>query len=318
MLLSIIIPCFNSEKYISSMLDMLIEQNLDDCEVIVINDGSTDDTFNICCRYASRYNNIRVIDKINEGVSVARNIGIEESRGEYIYFLDSDDYLEPNTLDFYRTVLNTNKEISFYAFGYYSKYNGKILTDYSYKMYDKQKIDAMMLKQSFFEKKLCFHICSCICEKDFLVNNQIKFTAGLKIGEDIEFLLKILSRAPNCLYYARHCFIYQIRDDSTMQGYKSYSVAQWNSFIVNFNLQSLFKEIDIEKSYNFFLANSYLSNLIYYLKSNSKSEEMNKNFIDFRSVLNRKISFGNLKRFIIIKILKLVPLSFLYRIFKKY
>ncbi len=318
MLLSIIIPCFNSEKYISSTLDMLIEQNLDDCEVIVINDGSTDDTFNICCRYASKYNNIRVIDKINEGVSVARNIGIEESRGKYVYFLDSDDYLEPNTLDFYRNVLNTNKEISFYAFGYYSKYNGKTLNDYSYKMYDKQKIDAIMLKQSFFEKKLCFNICSCICEKDFLVNNQIKFTAGLKIGEDIEFLLKILSRAPNCLYYARHCFIYQIRDDSTMQGYKSYSLAQWNSFIVNFNLQSLFKEVDIEKSYNFFLANSYLSNLIYYLKSNSKSEEMNKNFIDFRSVLNRKISFGNLKRFIIIKILKIVPLSFLYRIFKKY
>ena len=52
MLLSIIIPCFNSEKYISSTLDMLIEQNLDDCEVIVINDGSTDDTYNICCRYA--------------------------------------------------------------------------------------------------------------------------------------------------------------------------------------------------------------------------------------------------------------------------
>lgn len=318
MLLSIIIPCFNSEKYISSMLDMLIEQNLDDCEVIVINDGSTDDTFNICCRYASKYNNIRVIDKINEGVSVARNIGIEESRGKYIYFLDSDDYLEPNTLDFYRTVLNADKEISFYAFGYYSKYNGKTLNDYSYKMYDKQKIDAMMLKQSFFEKKLCFHICSCICEKDFLVNNQIKFTAGLKIGEDIEFLLKILSRASNCLYYARHCFIYQIRDDSTMQGYKSYSLAQWNSFIVNFNLQSLFKEVDIEKSYNFFLANSYLSNLVYYLKSNSKSEEMNRNFINYRFVLNRKISFGNLKRYIIIKILKIVPLNFLYRIFKKY
>lgn len=318
MLLSIIIPCFNSEKYISSTLDMLIEQNLDDCEVIVINDGSTDDTFNICCRYAAKYNKIRVIDKINEGVSVARNIGIEESSGKYIYFLDSDDYLEPNTLDFYRYVLNKNQNTSFYAFGYYSKYNGKILTDYSYKMYDKQKIDAMMLKQSFFEKKLCFHICSCICEKDFLVNNQIKFTAGLKIGEDIEFLLKILSRAPNCLYYARHCFIYQIRDDSTMQGYKSYSLAQWNSFIVNFNLQSMFKEVDIEKSYNFFLANSYLSNLIYYLKSNSKSGEMNKNFIDFRFVLNRKISFGNLKRFIIIKILKIVPLSFLYRIFKKY
>ena len=318
MLLSIIIPCFNSGKYISSTLDMLTHQKLDDCEIIIVNDGSTDNTSEICHGYTEKYANIKIIDKENEGVSVARNIGIEKSNGKYVYFLDSDDTLEPQTLEFYRQVLNSNQDAVFFAFGYYSKYNGKLLNDYSYKAYDNQKIEPIMLKQSFFEKKLCFHICSCICEKDFLVNNQIKFTAGLKIGEDIEFLLKILSRAPNCLYYARHCFIYQIRDDSTMQGYKSYSVAQWNSFIVNFNLQSLFKEIDIEKSYNFFLANSYLSNLIYYLKSNSKSEEMNKNFIDFRFVLNRKISFGNLKRFIIIKILKIVPLSFLYRIFKKY
>ena len=160
MLLSIIIPCFNSGKYISSTLDMLTHQKLDDCEVIIVNDGSTDNTSEICQGYTEKYANIKIIDKENEGVSVARNIGIEKSNGKYVYFLDSDDTLEPQTLEFYRQVLNSNQDAVFFAFGYYSKYNGKLLNDYSYKAYDNQKIEQIMLKQILIREDIFYgYIC---------------------------------------------------------------------------------------------------------------------------------------------------------------
>ena len=152
MLLSIIIPCYNSAKFISSTLDMLIAQGLDDCEIIVVNDGSTDATSEIVHSYSQKNKRIKIIDKINEGVSVARNTGMEHSTGKYIIFLDSDDTLEVGTLDFYRRILKLNPNREFFAFGYYTKYKNKVKKNYAIKKYDGKILDSNLLKQSFFLK----------------------------------------------------------------------------------------------------------------------------------------------------------------------
>jgi glycosyltransferase involved in cell wall biosynthesis len=100
MKLSIIIPMFNSEKYISRCLDSVIDQNLsnDEYEILIINDGSTDNSLNICKGYESKHSNIKIISSKNRGQSSARNIGIQNSQGDYIYFIDSDDYIATNSL----------------------------------------------------------------------------------------------------------------------------------------------------------------------------------------------------------------------------
>lgn len=100
-LLSIIIPAYNSERFLPATLSMLVQQGLDGCEVIIINDGSTDATESICCDFSSRYSEIRFISQENQGVSVARNRGIEESHGRYLYFFDSDDSLTEDSLVFF-------------------------------------------------------------------------------------------------------------------------------------------------------------------------------------------------------------------------
>lgn len=106
MRLSIIIPVYNVEKYISKCLESVIEQDIDhnDYEIIVVNDGSPDDSFKIAQDFAKRNTNIKLLDRVNGGVSSARNAGLDLAKGKYIYFLDSDDYLLPNSL---KKILNT-------------------------------------------------------------------------------------------------------------------------------------------------------------------------------------------------------------------
>ena len=92
-LVSIILPIYNAEKYLERCLESIITQTYANIEIILINDGSTDNSINIIKEYAIKDSRIIIIDKENEGVSVARNIGILKARGKYICFVDADDYI---------------------------------------------------------------------------------------------------------------------------------------------------------------------------------------------------------------------------------
>ena len=96
-LLSVIVPVYNVEKYLKRCLESILVQSWNDYEIILVDDGSTDSSAQICDVYAEKYEMIRVIHKENKGLSDTRNRGIEEASGEYVYFPDSDDWLEPNT-----------------------------------------------------------------------------------------------------------------------------------------------------------------------------------------------------------------------------
>ena len=98
-LVSVIIPVYNVEKYLSQCIESIICQNFSSLEVILINDGSTDNSLDICHYYASLDQRVKLIDKKNEGVGPARNDGLKIARGKYIYFLDSDDFVEPYFFD---------------------------------------------------------------------------------------------------------------------------------------------------------------------------------------------------------------------------
>ena len=89
--ISVIIPVYNIESYLDSTLKSLLDQTYKDFEVILINDGSVDRSTDICDEYAAKYNFIKVIHKPNGGVSSARNVGIENAQGKWIFFLDGDD-----------------------------------------------------------------------------------------------------------------------------------------------------------------------------------------------------------------------------------
>lgn len=105
--ISVIIPVYNIESYLESTLKSLLDQTYKDFEVILVNDGSVDRSPDICDEYAAKYNCIKVIHKPNGGVSSARNVGIENAQGEWIFFLDGDDLL---TKDAFETLIKTANE----------------------------------------------------------------------------------------------------------------------------------------------------------------------------------------------------------------
>lgn len=109
---SIIIPVYNVEQYLQRCLKSVQKQTLTNIEIICINDGSTDNSGNIIQKFASADNRFKVITQENQGLSASRNNGINAASGEYIFFLDSDDYLHPQALEiFYKTALRSNAPV---------------------------------------------------------------------------------------------------------------------------------------------------------------------------------------------------------------
>ena len=98
-LVSVIIPVYNVERYLKKCIDSILNQTYKNLEIILVDDGSTDCSSKICDEYAKNDTRILVIHKANGGQSEARNIGISESKGEYIFFVDSDDYIEYNAIE---------------------------------------------------------------------------------------------------------------------------------------------------------------------------------------------------------------------------
>lgn len=106
---SIIVPCYNAEKYLKKCLDSIINQTYSNIEIILVNDGSKDNTLKILSDYEKKDNRIIVIDKENTGVSDSRNIGVEKATGKYIMFSDSDDYFELDAVESLYKALIENK-----------------------------------------------------------------------------------------------------------------------------------------------------------------------------------------------------------------
>ena len=95
-MVSIIVPIYNSEKYLHACLDSIVSQTYKNIEIILVNDGSIDKSGVICDEYSRKYNNIKVFHKENGGVSSARNLGIDNATGQYLAFVDPDDYIDAN------------------------------------------------------------------------------------------------------------------------------------------------------------------------------------------------------------------------------
>ena len=98
-IVSIIVPIYNSEKYLSYCIRSLINQSYKNIEIVLVNDGSTDNSEKICCDFLNKYKNIRYIKIPNGGASKARNVGVNESKGEFIVFVDADDFIAKDAIE---------------------------------------------------------------------------------------------------------------------------------------------------------------------------------------------------------------------------
>ena len=204
MKVSVIVPVYNVEKYLRKCLDSLVNQTFKDYEIIVVNDGSTDTSQDIINEYVSKYSNIKAFKKENGGLSSARNAGIIQAIGDYIAFVDSDDYVEIFFLEkMYEKAINTESDV--------------VICDY-YAVTEENKQYMHCHKQMSPEDKIEYLLSpQMVCTK--LIKKEIIDKARFKENtyyEDLDYCVKILPYINKVSFVDEALYDYYIRSGSIM------------------------------------------------------------------------------------------------------
>ncbi|MBX9888367.1 MAG: glycosyltransferase [Flavobacteriaceae bacterium] len=248
MKLSIIIPVYNTAEYLRTCLDSIFVQDLssDEYEVIVINDGSTDDSREILKDYQIRHNNIMVINQQNQGVSIARNKGLEIAKGEYITFVDSDDSLYENVLKSIITkFIKENLDLLYLGMQAFSE--EKKLLDLNF---DVGKSDVV--QNGISHPRRTFP--PTLYKKNII--GLIRFSPHISIGEDTVFNAMVQTNAERCSFFPSNYYKYTIRLNSASKN--GVSDKAFHGFINALKEISQFEKTNSSKSES---ENKYYSDL---------------------------------------------------------
>ncbi len=235
-LITVIIPVYNSEKYFGKCIESILNQTYQNIEIIIINDCSTDESENIILDYLGKDNRITYLsNETNLGVGKTRNIGIDRAKGKYIYFIDSDDYIEESTLADLHDAIQEGDSFCCMMQAYRT-IDGK---DY---LFSRSKEELSLLRSP----SVCFRLFN----KNFLDQANIRFS-GLPIGEDLEFVFKLMVYNNQYSYVTKPLYHYVIHSDSSSRGsiQKQFSIFEVLSNMENYakslnRYDQFYKEIE--------------------------------------------------------------------------
>lgn len=290
---SIVIPTYNVEKYLRECLESAVNQNFESFEIIAVNDGSTDNSRKILGEYEKKYDFFKVIDQENKGLSGARNTGLYSSNGEYIYFLDSDDYIDLNTIKLcYEECSKNNLDIiNFDALSFWDDSNCKLPLPKSYDR--KNKIDNKVYKGTDYIKELIKNdgyrasICLNFYKREFLIKNDLIFEEGY-IHEDEIFTLDAYCLAERIKYIDNKLFYRRLRENSITTSNMSINhlkgrvraAEKYESYILNDKYSSDFKK----------QMSKYAQNLYYWILVDTYiMEKGTKSKVELKSIVIRNI-----------------------------
>jgi len=209
-LVSIIVPIYNAEMYLSQCIQSLLDQTYQNIEIILVNDGSTDLSGVVCDTFAEQDQRIKVINKLNEGVGKARNEGIKYASGDYISFVDADDWQEQNLYEHWVSAISIN-DVDIYQFGYYKA------TKAGYR-YDQVLPPSLTVDNLQLNRILAIPILNNgkglavwdkIIKKELVTGNNIWFD-NKKRGEDFTFVFKLLNHAKSIVTIAQPYYNYRV------------------------------------------------------------------------------------------------------------
>ncbi|PKM49073.1 MAG: glycosyl transferase [Firmicutes bacterium HGW-Firmicutes-7] len=206
-LISIIVPIYNAEKYLSECIESILCQTYKNIQLILINDGSTDNSLDICNYYKAIDNRILVIDKPNEGVSATRNLGIKLAEGEYIGFVDSDDYIEENMYEVLLNQIENDKSQVCVMISYTINSFEKYKSIYKNKMLSGNEALKYLLQLRFPSS-----VCVCLYSKDVIKN--CRSNEEIHFFEDFELNYKILSRVKRVSISNQRLYNYRVNEGS--------------------------------------------------------------------------------------------------------
>lgn len=231
-MISVIIPIYNAEIYLRRCLDSVVCQAYTDLEIILINDGSVDGSGEICGEYAEHDKRIKVINEENRGVSAARNIGLRVAQGEYVCFVDADDEVDVNYVQYLYSLMITNEaDVSACSVM-------RVREQKDRRNIDKENRDCVekvftqneALVNMIYKKDLTGYSVAKLMKREII--NNIYFEEKLKVAEDFAFVFDVLIRAGKVVYGGNSLYIYYQNSGSCMhdKDWTKYQVT-WSMFV---------------------------------------------------------------------------------------
>lgn len=264
---SVIVPIYNVEDYLRACVDSVLAQDFRDYEIILVDDGSPDNCGKICDEYAEKYSQIKTIHKENGGLSDARNFGIKEAEGDYLIFLDSDDYWEgTNVLSDLSDILERDNNPDLILHGYTTNNKeGK-------KHREKIKIKENQGFENDFEYLVSNHIYvsnawTKIIKKDILIKNNLFFEKGL-LHEDMPFCFDLSFFINTYSVYNSNFYQYRLRDNSISFRLGIKNIEHLSRSILS-RLDRIIQLDDnnlIKKGLKIYINNNFAYNFMYYIK----------------------------------------------------
>lgn len=208
MMFSLILPVYNVEKYISACVESCCRQRdigYDEYEIILVDDNTPDHSIDVAISVLEKYPgvNYRIVRRPNGGLSAARNTGFANASGDYVWFIDSDDYIAEEALSVLKNAVISHRGVEVVSFGYYVKYDNRVIAN---PLPASCRFDILDRGIAFLRQMTFLSACTRIYSRRFLTKTGLMFTEGI-LWEDGEFNLKLLSITErhvcldNCLYY---------------------------------------------------------------------------------------------------------------------
>lgn len=212
-MISFVIPIYNAERYISRCIDSIINQSLDDWELLLVDDGSNDSSSLICDGYARIDKRIHVYHRDNGGVSSARNYGIEQAEGEWVWFIDADDYLLEGTKDILEKAVHCDCQAIALSF------MQEINSNEAYPYYATCELSEGIHsgERLINTKSTSPTVWSFLFRRDIILCNNLKMSSELKFGEDKIFILEYLSHAEKVLVLGTPVYRYVFCETSAVR-----------------------------------------------------------------------------------------------------
>ncbi|MBR2354228.1 MAG: glycosyltransferase family 2 protein [Clostridia bacterium] len=216
-MISIIVPVYNAASFLSDMLDSILGQSYQDIELILVNDGSKDNSSEICHEYEKRYTCVRVFDRENHGASATRNFGLEQARGEFVWFMDSDDYLAENAL--------------FTALELQQKYDADVVIGgMNFCFTQEQRNVPRSVSEEFafaqsefktrykelFEKNYISSLCNKMIRRSVIMEQELRMNEILYMYEDYEFCMDLLMKCKRVACTPMVFYHYMLRSTQSL------------------------------------------------------------------------------------------------------
>lgn len=224
-LVTIIIPVYNAERFLYSCLESVLAQQYTHWELIIVNDGSKDNSFSILEEYVHRDNRIKVINKNNEGVSIARNIALQQAKGELVYFADADDIIYPDALRLLVAKIIV-EDASFVKADYkaISEINEELFVNKKYVIRGKReyKIGDIV---GFIDKVIMgeYFLWTCLFRMDIIRNQKIQFLPHCRLMEDADFLMNYMLHSSRNVYLNHQIYGYRKHKGAVTERNGSYT-----------------------------------------------------------------------------------------------